>query len=55
MNAPPPPDTLAKVLETCSQLWIISSSYQMLTGEHIEVIKITNKNIDIINDDYFYC
>ncbi|MBN2662585.1 MAG: hypothetical protein JXR68_02950 [Bacteroidales bacterium] len=39
MNAPPPADSLRKVLENCCQLWIISSSSQMLNQEHIDVIK----------------
>lgn len=39
MNAPPPPDSLKKVLDQSCQLWIISNTSQMLNAQHLEVIK----------------
>ena len=39
MNAPPSPEDLEEALEKSCQLWIISSSSQMLNAQHIEVIK----------------
>lgn len=39
LNKPPSPDVLEESLKKSCQLWIISNSYQMLTEEHIKVIK----------------
>lgn len=39
INAPPSPEELEEALEKSCQLWIISSNTQMLTKEHIKVIK----------------
>ena len=39
MNAPPEPKELKKSLDRACQLWIISSTSQMLNDEHLKVIK----------------
>lgn len=39
LNAPPTPEEFKKALEKSCQLWIISSSTQMLSAQHIEIIK----------------
>jgi len=39
MNAPPTPEELKDALDKSCQFWLISSSYQMLTEEHVKVIK----------------
>lgn len=39
MNAPPSPEELKEALDKSCQFWLISSSTQMLTEEHVEVIK----------------
>jgi len=39
MNAPPTPEELKKALKKSCQLWIISSSTQMLNAQHLEIIK----------------
>ena len=39
MNAPPSPEVLKEALTKCCQLWIISSSSQMLNEDHLKVIK----------------
>jgi hypothetical protein len=39
ISAPPPPDELARSLEKSSQLWIISGASNLLTPEHVAVIK----------------
>ncbi len=39
MNTPPSPEDLEKALEKSCQLWIISTSSQLLNEEHLKVIK----------------
>ncbi len=39
MNAPPSPEELKEALDKSCQFWLISSSTQMLTDEHVKVIK----------------
>ncbi|MBN2891277.1 MAG: hypothetical protein JXL97_05375 [Bacteroidales bacterium] len=39
MNQPPPAEELKEALDKACELWIISSNYQTLNAQHIEVIK----------------
>ncbi|PWK65778.1 hypothetical protein LX99_05011 [Mucilaginibacter oryzae] len=38
-DAAPPVAEFAAVLETCCQLWVISSNTQLITNEHIDIIE----------------